>query len=123
MEIVLDGEHLTTADVLIAARDRAHVILLPEGLERVHRCRAFLERQIESGTLMYGVNTGIGELVDVILRPDQIRDFQRYLVYSHAAGYGDPLPEEVVRAAWVSRLNLMLKGHSGCRAVVPETSP
>ena len=93
MEIVLDGESLTTADVLTAARDRARVDLAPEGMERVRRCRAFLDTQIEAGTLMYGVNTGIGELVDVVLKPDQIRDFQRYLVNSHAAGYGDPLPE------------------------------
>jgi hypothetical protein len=58
---------------------------------------AFLDEKIEQGELMYGVNTGIGELADVVLRPEQIRDFQRYLVYSHAAGYGEPLPEEALR--------------------------
>jgi histidine ammonia-lyase len=55
----------------------------------------------------------------VVLDPEQIRDFQRYLVYSHAAGYGEPLPEEAVRAAMTSRTNVLLKGHSGCRTVIP----
>ena len=59
MEITLDGKHLTTADLLLAARTRARVVLSPEGMERVGRFRAFLDRQIESGVLMYGVNTGI----------------------------------------------------------------
>jgi histidine ammonia-lyase len=57
----------------------------------------------------------------VVLPPEQIREFQRYLVYSHAAGIGEPLPEEVVRAAWASRINVLLQGRSGCRPVLPET--
>jgi histidine ammonia-lyase len=119
MAIVLTGENLTTADVLKIARHREEIVLAPEGLERVKHCRAFLERSIEAGERMYGVNTGIGELSEVVLPPEQLRDFQRYLIYSHAAGYGEPLPEEVVRAAWTSRLNLLQKGHSGCRPEIP----
>jgi histidine ammonia-lyase len=56
----------------------------------------------------------------VVLPPGKIREYQRYLVCSHAAGYGDPMPEEVVRAAWVSRVNVLLKGHSGCRPEIPS---
>ena len=48
---------------------------------------------------MYGVNTGIGELANVVLNQDQLEKYQRYLIYSHAAGYGKPMPEDVVRAA------------------------
>jgi histidine ammonia-lyase len=120
MAIVLTGEDLTTAKVLRIARFREEIVLAPEGLARASHCREFLERSIRAGQRMYGVNTGIGELVNVVLEPDQIRDFQRYLVYSHAAGYGEPLPEEVVRAAWTSRLNLLMKGRSGCRVEIPE---
>ncbi len=120
MAIVLTGEDLTTAKVLRIARDREAIVLAPEGLERAAHCREFLDRSIAAGERMYGVNTGIGELVNVVLEPDQIRDFQRYLVYSHAAGYGEPLPEEVVRAAWTSRLNLLMKGFSGCRVDIPQ---
>ena len=120
MAIVLTGADLTTAKVLRVARDREEVVLAPEGLERTAHCREFLDRSLAAGERMYGVNTGIGELVNVVLEPDQIRDFQRYLVYSHAAGYGEPLPEEVVRAAWTTRLNLHMKGFSGCRVELPQ---
>ena len=43
---------------------------------------------------MYGVNTGIGELANVVLTPEQVEKYQRYLVYSHAAGYGSPCPKK-----------------------------
>ena len=83
MTIVLDGEHLTTGDVLRVARDHVPVALDPAALERVRHCRGFLEEKIEEHAIMYGVNTGIGELAEVVLTPEQTKKFQRYLVYSH----------------------------------------
>ena len=119
MTVVLDGSHLTTSEVLRVARGREPVEIAPEALERVRHCREFLERNMAAGTVMYGVNTGIGELSEVVLSPEETERFQKYLVYSHAAGYGEPLPEEVVRAAWTSRMNVLSKGHSGCRPDIP----
>jgi histidine ammonia-lyase len=70
---------------------------------------------------MYGINTGIGELSEVVLPPEQMRQFQRYLVYSHAAGCGTPLAAEVVRAAMCSRINVLSHGHSGIRQLIVDT--
>jgi len=70
---------------------------------------------------MYGVNTGIGELAEVVLTQDQVKQYQKYIIYSHAAGYGRPLPEDVVRAAMLSRLSVHCHGHSGLRLAVVET--
>ena len=42
---------------------------------------------------MYGINTGIGELSEVALTDEQVGQFQRYLIYNHAAGIGEPFPE------------------------------
>jgi len=120
MTVVLGVEQLTTEKVLRVARSREEVALAPEALERVAHCRSFLDEKIADGAVMYGINTGIGELSEVVLSPDDIQGFQKYLVYSHAAGYGEPLPEEAVRAAMTSRTNVLLKGHSACRPVVPE---
>ncbi len=120
MTVTLSGSRLTTASVLRVARGRERVELDAAALDRVRHCRGFLDRNIAARKVMYGVNTGIGELSEVVLPPEKVREFQRYLVYSHAAGYGDPFPEEVIRAAWTSRINVLLKGHSGCRTVIPE---
>ncbi len=43
------------------------------------------------------------------------------MVYNHAAGIGDPLPEEVVRGALTGRINVHAHGNSGCRPEITLT--
>ncbi|MHC4492965.1 MAG: aromatic amino acid lyase, partial [Planctomycetota bacterium] len=117
--IVLDGSSLRIEDVARVARQGEKIQLAPEALERIRACRAMLERKIEAREIMYGINTGIGELSEVILPEEQMRQFQRWLVYNHAAGIGGAAPVEHVRAAMVSRINVHAKGHSGCRPEIP----
>ncbi|HYA54757.1 MAG TPA: histidine ammonia-lyase [Thermoplasmata archaeon] len=115
MSVVLDGHSLKAEDVVRVARNGESVSITKEALDRINKCRALLERKIVAKEIMYGVNTGIGELSEVILSPDQVEKFQRYLVYSHAAGCGDPIAQEDARAAILSRLNTHCWGHSGIR--------
>jgi len=121
MSIALDGKNLTIEKVVGVARRRDSVALAPEAKKRIEKCRALLEEKIQKQEIMYGVNTGIGELANVVLSQDQVEHYQRYLIYSHAAGYGKPMPEEIVRAAILSRINCHCHGHSGLRLVVTET--
>ncbi|MFQ5906196.1 MAG: histidine ammonia-lyase, partial [bacterium] len=93
----------------------------PEAAEKVRKCREIVERKVRERAVMYGVTTGIGELSEVVLAPEQVEKFQRYLIYSHAAGYGDPVDEDAVRASILTRINVLCKGHSGIRPVVVET--
>jgi histidine ammonia-lyase len=70
---------------------------------------------------MYGVNTGIGEFSEIVLDDEQVRQFQRYLIYNHAAGIGDPAPIEYVRGAMLGRINVHAHGNSACRPVITQT--
>jgi histidine ammonia-lyase len=121
MTIVLDGSSLTIEDVVRIARGREEVELDATALERIRDCRAMLEDKLAAREIMYGTNTGIGEFSEVVLSDEQVRDFQRYLIYNHAAGIGDPMPEDVVRASIASRINVHARGHSGCRPEIPQT--
>ena len=121
MTITLNGNDLKIEDVVAAARNREIVAVDQASWDRIIKCRGLLERKIQAGETMYGVNTGIGELAEVSLPQDQIEEFQKYLIYSHAAGYGEPMQEEVVRAAILSRINVHCHGNSGMRPVVTET--
>lgn len=121
MAIVLDGSGLTIEKVVRIARHNEKVALPTEAVERIKKCRAMLEKKIEAGEIMYGVNTGIGEFSEVVLTDEQMKQFQRYLIYNHAAGIGDPAPIEYVRGAMAGRINVLSKGHSGCRPEIPLT--
>ncbi|MGB4704716.1 MAG: histidine ammonia-lyase [Candidatus Saccharicenans sp.] len=119
MSVVVDG-HLTIEQVVRVARHNEPVEIHPEAKARIKKCRALLEEKIRQNEIMYGVNTGIGELANVVLTQDQIEKFQRYIIYSHAAGYGKPLPVEAVRAAMLSRISCHCHGYSGLRLEVVE---
>ncbi|MCK4573187.1 MAG: aromatic amino acid lyase, partial [candidate division Zixibacteria bacterium] len=121
MAIVLDGSGLTVEKLVSIARNNEEVSLHPDAIERINKCRAMLEKKIEAGEIMYGVNTGIGEFSEVVLTDDQVRDFQKYLIYNHAAGIGDPAPIEYVRGAMAGRVNVHAHGNSGCRLEITQT--
>ena len=121
MTIVLNGSELSIEKLVAIARHGETVALAPEALERIQRCRALLEEKIEAREIMYGVNTGIGEFSEIVLDDEQVRQFQRYLIYNHAAGIGDPAPIEYVRGAMAGRVNVHAHGHSGCRPVITQT--
>ena len=121
MSIKLDGFSLTIEDVEKVARHGEKVEVAPEAWDRINKCRAMLNKKIEAREIMYGVNTGIGEFSEVVLNDDQIKDFQKYLIYNHAAGIGDPAPIEFVRGAMASRINVLSNGNSGNRPVIAQT--
>ncbi|MFN2227033.1 MAG: histidine ammonia-lyase, partial [Anaerolineae bacterium] len=121
MTIVLDGSGLTIEKLVRIARPGEKVELAPDALERIKVCRAMLEEKIQAREIMYGVNTGIGEFSEVILTDEQVEQFQRYLIYNHAAGIGEPVPIEQVRGAMAGRINVHAHGKSGCRPVITLT--
>ncbi|MCK4836626.1 MAG: aromatic amino acid lyase, partial [Candidatus Aminicenantes bacterium] len=121
MAIILNGSGLTIEKLVRIARHNEKVELHPDAIERIKKCRAMLEKKIEAREIMYGVNTGIGEFSEVVLTDDQVDDFQKYLIYNHAAGIGDPAPIEYVRGAMASRINVLSRGKSGCRLEIAQT--
>lgn len=121
MTIVLDGSGLTVEKLVRIARHGEKVELAPDAMERIKTCRAMLENKIQAHEIMYGVNTGIGEFSEVVLTDDQVEQFQKYLIYNHAAGIGDPVPVEQVRAAMAGRINVHAHGNSGCRPEITMT--
>ena len=121
MTVVINGSGLTIEKVVDVARDNEKVKLHPDALKRIKACRAMLEKKIDAHEIMYGVNTGIGEFSEVVLNDDQVAEFQKYLVYNHAAGIGDPAPIEYIRGAMLGRINVHAHGNSGCRPEITLT--
>lgn len=111
----LTGRDLTVEDVVAVARGKRPVVLDETARQRMAGSRAVIDRVVASDETVYGVTTGFGDLADVRISPEQTTTLQRNLVRSHAAGVGEPLPEEVVRAMLVLRVNALAVGLSGVR--------
>jgi len=118
--IVVDGYNLSITDVVLVARRGDEVAIAGEALERVEKARRVVERLGEEQVPVYGVTTGFGEMCYKLVPKEFESLLQENLIKSHAAGYGQPLPRECVRAMMLARLNCLVRGHSGVRREVVE---
>ena len=118
--VELDGKTLTIEKLVEIARGKSRIIISEKSKAGIVESRKIVERMFKNKEVAYGTTTGIGELARVILTPEQAKEFSRYIIYSHAGGYGDPLSDDVVRATIASRLNVLSKGVSGVRLEVVE---
>jgi len=121
MTLIIKGSGLTIEDVVRVARHGEKIRLDTAAIDRINKCRDMLEKKIQAHEIMYGVNTGIGEFSEVVLNDDQVKDFQKYLIYNHAAGIGEAMPIEWVRGAMLGRVNVHAHGNSGSRLEITQT--
>jgi len=118
--VTLDGRSLSIDDVVAVARRNVSVALDPKMLKAVAESRQVVEAAVARGQTIYGVNTGFGKLAHVRIPSEQARQLQLNLIRSHASGVGDPLSVDAVRAMMVLRANVLMRGTSGVRPVLPE---
>ena len=116
--ISLDGSSLNVEAVLKVARHHEKVELDAAGRRQVEHSRAAVEKLLASEKPVYGISTGFGDLSRIWISPEEREKLQRNLILSHAAGVGECLPKDAVRAAMLMRANSLAKGYSGIR---PET--
>ncbi len=119
-DVVLTGHDLTVAELVAVARHRARVRLAPAARERIARCRLVVEALVEARATVYGLTTGFGSKRDVPIDFADALTLQRNLIRSHACGVGQPLAEDIVRAAMLLRANTLSLGVSGVRLEVVE---
>ena len=113
--IDLDGQHLSLEQIGAIAQDGAPVRVTPQARARVAAARRLVDEKFGIGDAIYGVTTGFGRLANIKVEPQDAALLQLNLVRSHAAGTGDPLSIEHVRAAGVLRASSLAAGHSGIR--------
>lgn len=111
---------LSIDDVVAVARGRRPVRMSGAARPAMGASREVVERVVADGRTVYGITTGFGDLATVRVTPEETDVLQRNLVRSHAAGVGDPLPADVVRAMLLLRAAALAHGLSGVRPKVVE---
>ncbi|WP_045522652.1 histidine ammonia-lyase [Neobacillus niacini] len=113
--VELDGFTLDRQKIQKVVDGKAEVYLPEENLLRVRLSRNRIEKQINAGKIVYGVNTGFGKLSDIEIEKNEIAQLQLNLLRADAVGVGEPLPTSIVRAMMVLRANALAKGFSGIK--------
>ncbi|MEZ4755657.1 MAG: histidine ammonia-lyase [Flavobacteriales bacterium] len=122
----MPATHHPIGTVGIELAELAHILhsgtpiaLAPDAVAAIKRSHAYLSDKLkQSDAPIYGVNTGFGSLYDKSIAKKDLAQLQKNLVMSHACGSGEPVPDGIVRAMLVLKVQNMAFGHS---AVAPAT--
>src|SRR5215204_5378232 len=119
--IELGATGLEAEEVVAVAREDAEVELAGDARDAMAASAAIVERLASSAEPAYGVSTGFGSLATTPIPAERREQLQRALIRSHAAGMGEPVEREVVRAMMLLRARSLTMGYSGARPEVAET--
>ena len=123
--VALGKSELNYADVVALARGNATFVADLSSIQQVNHSWQTLLRTVEQGVPIYGVTRGVGENLDRqvlsteggIAWNDAITDsarVNRQLLNTHAAGVGEQVPDDILRAAMIIRTHGLLQGRTGC---------
>lgn len=104
-------DYISIAEIPVYLSEK--IALSDSALSRVRANRTFLETKIDSGQTFYGINTGFGSLCNVRINDDQLGQLQHNLVCSHATGFGDAVPQEIVKIMLLLKIMGLSQGYSG----------
>jgi len=119
--LFIDGNSLTIADIIAAARHGHPVSLDPAAHQHMGTSYEWASQMAAGDEPVYGINTGFGIFADQRIPPQDSARLSRNLILSHAVATGPDLPAEVVRAAMLIRANTLAAGYSGVRPLLVET--
>jgi histidine ammonia-lyase len=121
MTITLNSSGLTMEQVVEVARNGAKIEISKEALTKMAATRAHIETLAKAEVPVYGISTGFGALANQHIAPEDRVQLQKSLIRSHAAGMGDPVEKEVVRALMLLRLKTLVSGRTGVRPELATT--
>lgn len=108
---------ITPGDITLAEWRQIYAGATPQLVEgtmsKVQAGADAIQRIVDRGEPVYGVNTGFGKLASVRIQADDLATLQRNIVISHAAGTGEPVPPHIVRFMMSLKLANVSQGYSG----------
>lgn len=106
--------------VEIVRSSRIRLELSNSGRRNLKRGEASVRNILRENKIVYGVNTGIGDLCDVILPEKDICRLQENIIKSHACGSAPYLDSEIARGTLFLAINSLAKGFSGITLTIVE---
>ena len=119
-EIQLGSHGVSLADVVAVARSTPSLSLSAQARTAMERSAALVDGFVAGHRPVYGVTTGFGSLASTVIPAERTAELQVALVRSHAAGMGDTVEPEVVRAMLFLRARSLAMAFSGVRPEIVD---
>ena len=121
MKLVIENQLITLADLRAVWQEDIQISLGQDARRRVAEANELIDDVVAQGDLVYGVNTGFGQMAQVRISDDELMHLQENLVRSHAVGVGEDLDDEIVRLIMVCKVVALAEGFSGVRLELMDT--
>ena len=115
MNLVIAKQMVTLADLRAVWREPTTVSLAQDARRRIAEANELIDDVVAHGDLVYGVNTGFGQMAQVRIGDAELVHLQENLVRSHAVGVGEDLDDDIVRLIMVCKVVALAEGYSGVR--------
>ena len=112
---MITNKNLTFIEITAFISSTQKISLSDDVKEKIKTSRSIVEEILQSEKMIYGVNTGFGKFSEIRINNEQVEELQKRLVYSHAAGVGEPIDQNIVRLIMLLKIKSLSFGHSGCR--------
>src|SRR5210317_1254405 len=80
---------------------------------RVQKSKRVVEKIVEKGQAVYGINTGFGPLCTTNISKEETRILQTNILKSHSVGVGKPIKTELAKLMLILKIHSLAKGYSG----------
>ncbi len=95
--------------------------LSDEVIARIEKCRTYLDNKVSASLgPVYGINTGFGSLYSQSIDDEDLHKLQDNIVKSHACGFGEEVPKEIVKLMIFLKIQSLGYGHSGVQKVTVD---
>lgn len=105
----------TIQDVVDICYGRKPVRLSTEAIQRIRRSSDYVDKIVDAGEVVYGINTGFGPLCSTIISKEHTEKLQDNLLRSHSVGVGNPIDPMIAKAMMVLKVHNLSTGFSGIR--------
>lgn len=117
----ISSQWLTIERVNEIINSDCQLALSEEAVERITRCREYLDKKMETATEpIYGITTGFGSLCNISIDREQLSTLQKNLVMSHACSVGERVPAVIVKLMLLLKIQSLSYGNSGVQLVTVQ---
>ncbi|MGI2257508.1 tyrosine 2,3-aminomutase [Candidatus Cardinium hertigii] len=117
--VYLNGHSVSINDIYHIARGYSNAVIDDSTRQRIRASRVMLD-QIVDREAIYGVTTGYGEMVYMLVDSSKETELQTNLIRSHAACVGNYFSKEESKAILAARINTFCRGYSAVREVLVD---
>ncbi len=115
------GEDYLSSSIAVAiAKGAQHGVLSSDTIDKINQSAQYVQDIVDSGKVVYGINTGFGPLCTTLISPQDTKKLQENILKSHAVGVGEPIDKELSKLMLILKVHALAKGFSGVQLSTVE---